>query len=56
MGKNPGSNAGIKSGKKSRPMPEAPKYSETRRILRVFFGRKLAFIGFIIIVILIWPG
>ena len=32
---------------------EAPKHSETRRVLRVFFGRRLALIGFIIILLLI---
>lgn len=53
MGKNPGSSTGIESGNKTNLTTGAPKYSETKRIIRVFFGRKLAFIGFIIIVILI---
>src|SRR3972149_5595683 len=31
----------------------APPYSEFRRVIRVFFGRKLAVIGLVIIVLLI---
>ena len=31
----------------------APHYSETRRIIRVFFGRKLAVVGLVFILILI---
>jgi peptide/nickel transport system permease protein len=36
--------------------PAVPKYSETKRIFRVFFGRKLALIGSVIILLLIITG
>jgi peptide/nickel transport system permease protein len=34
-------------------IPEAPHYSEFRRVLRVFFGRKIAVVGLVFIVLLI---
>jgi peptide/nickel transport system permease protein len=53
MGHKSSFDAEIKPGNQIKSAPGAPKYNEGRRIARVFFGRKLALIGFIIIVILI---
>jgi peptide/nickel transport system permease protein len=37
-------------------IPEAPHYSEFRRVLRVFFGRKIAVVGLVFIVLLIFTA
>jgi peptide/nickel transport system permease protein len=40
----------------SKAISEAPHYSEFRRVLRVFFGRKIAVVGLVFIVLLIFTA